>query len=138
MRRAFTLVEIMIVVAVIGLLSAIAIPNILRARLNANESAAITSLRAISTASEMYRSAQSPSTYSPDLATLAGEIPSYIDPVLATGNKAGYTFQYIFVNANQYQALATPQIANVSGTRSFFVDESGVIRSGTDATGTAI
>ena len=138
MRKAFTLVEIMIVVAIIGLLSALAIPNILRARLNANESAAISSLRSISTACETYRGAQDPNSYPPDMNTMVSAIPPFIDPVLGSGAKAGYTFQYVLITPYQYQATAIPQVPNITGIRSFFVDESGVIRVGTDATGTPI
>ena len=84
-RRGFTLVEIMIVVAIIALLAAIAIPNLLRARHNANESAAIASLRTISTAMESFRVAETPPAYPASLATL-GAPPSsspYIDAQLA-------------------------------------------------------
>ncbi len=137
-RKGFTLVEIMIVVAIIALLAAIAIPNLLRARLNANESTAIAALRTISTACESYRSAQNPVSYPASLAILSGATPPYIDATLGTGTKSGYTFTYTQVSANQHTCVAAPVTANVTGTRSFFVDESGVIRVGTDATGTPI
>lgn len=129
-RKGFTLVEIMIVVAIIALLAAIAIPNLLRARLNANEAAAISSLRTISTACESYRAAQSPVTYPANLAALGAPAsnPPYIDNTLAGAQKQGYNFGYALVNANQYTCTATPVTANVTGTRTFFVDESGVIR----------
>ncbi|MDP2980719.1 MAG: type II secretion system protein, partial [Candidatus Omnitrophota bacterium] len=61
-RHGFTLVEIMIFVAIISLLAAIAIPNLLRARHNANEAAGIAALRTISTACESFRSAQTPTS----------------------------------------------------------------------------
>lgn len=127
-RKGFTLVEIMIVVAIIALLAAIAIPNLLRARLNANEAAAISSLRTISTACESFRAAQNPITYPANLAALSGANPAYIDATLGTGTKQGYTFVYALVNANQYTCTGTPVTANVTGVRVFFVDESGVIR----------
>ena len=77
----FTLVEIMIVVAIIGLLAALTIPNMLRSRINSDEAVAKQSLRTYSTALENYRAAQLPTTYPPDLVTLAGSNPSFIDSI---------------------------------------------------------
>ena len=77
--RGFTLVEIMIVVAIISLLAAIAIPNLLRASHNANEAASIAALRTISTACESFRSAQTPTSYPANLAALSTATPAYID-----------------------------------------------------------
>jgi len=131
----FTLVEIMIVVAIISLLAAIAIPNLLRARHNANEAAGIAALRTISTACESYRSAQTPTTYPANMAALVAVAPVYIDTTLAAAvstatAKQGYFFTYARTNANQYTCLATPGVSGTTGTRIFFVDESGVIRLG--------
>ena len=125
-EAAFTLVEIMIVVAIIALLAALAIPNLLRARQNANEVAALRSLRLASTACESFRAAQTPGTYPNSLADLAAAVPQYIDSVLASGTKQGYNFAYTLVNPNQFTCVASPIAA--SGTRTFFIDESGVIR----------
>ena len=130
-RKGFTLVEIMIVVAIIALLAAIAIPNLLRARHNANEAAAIASLRTISTALESYRAAQTPPTYvGGTLNALSTANPPYIDTTLGTGAKQGYGFVLAIANANQYTCTATPVTMNVTGTRVFVVTESGVITVG--------
>jgi len=132
-RHGFTLVEIMIVVAIISLLAAIAIPNLLRARHNANEAAAMAALRTISTACESYRAAQTPTSYPATLAVLSTEVPPYIDAGLAgaTGAgtaKQGYFYTFVWVTANQYTCTASPAVSGTTGTRVFFVDESGVIR----------
>ena len=132
-RHGFTLVEIMIVVAIISLLAAIAIPNLLRARHNANEAAAITALRTISTCCESFRSVQTPLTYPANLAALSAAVPPYIDTSVSAATaagtaKQGYFYTYALVNANQYTCTATPAVAGTTGTRVFFVDESGVIR----------
>jgi prepilin-type N-terminal cleavage/methylation domain-containing protein len=132
-KHGFTLVEIMIVVAIISLLAAIAIPNLLRARHNANEAAGIAALRTLSTSCESFRSAQTPTTYPANLAALSTAVPAYIDAGLAGATaagtaKQGYFFTYALVNANQFTCLATPAVAGTTGTRVFFVDESGVIR----------
>jgi type IV pilus assembly protein PilA len=133
-KRGFTLVEIMIVVAIIALLAAIAIPNLLRARHNANEAAAIASLRTISTAMESYRAAQTPSAYTgATLAGLSTATPPYIDTSLGSGSKQGYNFRIIGVSAHVYTAQASPVTYQTTGSRSFNVDETGVIRAANQA-----
>ena len=126
-KRGFTLVEIMIVVAIIVLLAAIAIPNLLRARLNANEATAIAAMKTMSTAMESYRAAQTPPTYPAAITSLNGSTPPYIDNVLAGGLKSGYNFS-LSGATNTFSCTATPQTVNVTGSRSFFVDHSGVVR----------
>ncbi|MDD5291950.1 MAG: prepilin-type N-terminal cleavage/methylation domain-containing protein [Candidatus Omnitrophica bacterium] len=139
-KRGFTLVEIMIVVAIIILLAAIAIPNLLRARLNANEAAAIAALRTVSTACESYRAAQTSPTYPGALTDLSGASPAYIDSTLGSGTKQGYSFTYSSASAGtQYSCTAAPVTGGVTGSRTFIVNESGVIVSGgTYSGGTAI
>jgi type II secretion system protein G len=137
-KKGFTLVEIMIVVAIIALIAAIAIPNLLRARHNANETAAIASLRTLSTAMESWRAVNGAyPTTAQGLAGLSGATPPYIDATLGTGTKQGYTFAYAQVSANQYTCTATPQVYQTTGTRSFAVQEDGVIR-GADNNGAAL
>lgn len=127
-RPGFTLVEIMIVVAIIATLAAFAIPAFIRVRIQANETSALGSLRTISTSCVSFRSAQSPLSYPSNLADLNNAVPPYIDPVLGTGTKQGYNFNYTLVGPEQYTCAATPVTPNVTGSRTFFLDESGVIR----------
>ena len=132
-RKGFTLVEIMIVVAIIALLAAIAIPNLLRARHNANETGAIGAMRTLSTAMESFRAAQTPPTYPANLAALSAAVPPYVGGTLAAANAAGtarqgYFYTYALTNANAFTLQGTPATVGTTGTRRFFVDQSGVIR----------
>lgn len=130
-KRGFTLVEIMIVVAIIILLAAIAIPNLLRARHNANEAAAIAGLRTLSSSFESYRAAQTPPAYPTALTTLSGATPPYIDSQLGGATKQGYTFVVSGVSGGaSYTVTANPQTPGVTGTRTFVVTANGVITVG--------
>ncbi len=151
-QGGFTLVEIMIVVAIIALIAAIAIPNLLRARHNANETAAIGNLKTLVDSMESFRANQSPTTY-PGAGVVSGNVPvtgignlddtvpPYIDGVLAGGTRQGYIFTYTvgpvrvvniggqaFNAYDTYTLIVNPVTPGITGTRGFFVDQSGVIR----------
>ncbi len=139
-RKGFTLVEIMIVVAIIALLAAIAAPNMLRTRLAANESSAIAALKTLSSAAHTYR-ASNPG-YPADLNALyAGLTPAYIDSVLASGTRNGYSFSLAGTNADAngnfqgFEAFGSPLSLGITGNRFFFLDTSGIIRYSSTAEG---
>ncbi len=154
-KGGFTLVEIMIVVAIIALLAAIAIPNVLRGRTTANESAAIGNMRAAISSLEMYRSVNSSyptlagtwmtSMYGADCAAATVPVPDFGPPSfcktlngdgLVTGGLIqGYKWTYTGVASGAtYNMQATPLTLNNTGTRSFFADESGLVRHCTTGT----
>ncbi len=129
-KKSFTLVEIMIVVAIITLLAAIAIPSFLRMRLNANESAAVAALHTIATAAQSYRSVNA--TYPANLADLGvNSDPSYIDTILGCSSqpctKQGYNFT-LTGTTYTFTATAVPVTFQRTGIRSFYIDESNIIR----------
>jgi len=131
--HGFTLIELMIVVAIIAIIAAIAIPSLLNARKAGNEASAISSLRTLTTVSEQYRTRFQ--TYPGALTDLGGSTSTehYIDDVLASGSKSGYTFTYVG-GTNTWTCAADPITPGTTGDRYFFCNMTGVIRFNPSAT----
>ncbi len=124
-KECFTLIELMIVVSIIAIIAAIAIPSLLAARISGNEASAISSLRTLSTTQEQYRTRFG--AYSSSLTDLQSN--NYIDNVLSTGSKSGYLFAGMSATGNTAWSInADPATPGTTGERGFFVDQSGVIR----------
>lgn len=133
-RDGFTLVEIMIVIAIIVTLAAISIPIFLTSRINANETSAIVSCRTIQSACQSYYMNIIPHTYPSALEDLISpnSDPPYLDTVLAINKqKQGYRFEYAFNNSESFYVYADPITPGRTGNRYFFVDETGVTRART-------
>jgi prepilin-type N-terminal cleavage/methylation domain-containing protein len=138
-RNGFSLIELLLVVTVILIISAIAVPNFLRSRQRANESSAVASIRVINTAAVTYSMTYPNLGYPASLATLGGANPCtaspaqacLIDDLIAQGVKSGYSFIWTGDGATpsvSYLITGTPQVVGSSGQRMFCTDQTGVIR----------
>jgi type IV pilus assembly protein PilA len=142
-QKGFSLIELLIVVAIILIIAAIAIPNLLRAKIAANQASAVGSLRTINTACIAYSTSygQYPAALTNlgpigASGTASSTSADLIDSVLAGGVKSGYTFAYAAGSGNQsYSITATPITVGTTGQSMYYTDQSGVIRVNTTGSG---
>jgi type IV pilus assembly protein PilA len=136
--KGFSLIELLLVVAVILIISAIAVPNFMRSRLRANEASAVASLRVINTAAVTYSITYPDLGFPAQLSTLGGANPCsssstqacLIDDTLAQGYKGGYNFVWAgdgAVPSASFAITGTPQTIGGSGQNMYCTDQSGII-----------
>lgn len=127
MNQGFTLVEIMIVVAIIALLAAIAIPNLLRAKMTSNDALAKATLRAMSTAAESYGTGNN-GNYPPNESALTGATPPYLNTAYCANSPiAGYTYDCAAMSTAGYTITATPVAVGSSGSTIETITTGGVL-----------
>jgi type IV pilus assembly protein PilA len=148
-ESGFSLIELLIVVSVILVIAAIAIPNFVRSRMRANEAAAVQNLRSIATANTIYLTTYGIG-FASGLGKLGGNLvivdansAGLIDTVLASGVKTGYSYTYAVTATDPsgdpvgYSVTADPSSVGATGENYFYIDQSAIIHHSNTGTATS-
>jgi type IV pilus assembly protein PilA len=138
-QKGFSLIELLIVVSIILIISAIAIPSYLRSRMQANEASAVGSVRMINTSAVTYSSTYVNVGFPVNMADMGGANPCsatsttacILEDTIALGTKSGYSFLWTgdgAIPSVAYSLTGTPLVVGGSGQRMFCTDQTGVIR----------
>ena len=126
--KAFTLVEMMVVVAIVAILATLAIPNLLRSRMIANESAAQTVLKTISNGCEIYFSRIQ--SYPTSISDLTDAQPPFISDDYTASARSGYSFTCDTLEYDNYSCSCSPTICGLTGSKTYTITTGGILTSG--------
>jgi len=139
-QKGFSLIELLIVVSIILIIASIAIPNLMRSKIAANQASAVASLRTLNTSSALFYTnyAVYPSsiTNMGTAASVTSTSADLIDAVLASGTKSGYVFTWAGGAATGAYAIKADPVSGSTGTVHYFTNQSLVIRSNATAAAT--
>lgn len=127
MRKGFTLVEILIVVAIVALLATLLLPGLLRSRMSANEAYAQSALKSVASAAEMYAN-DNDGNYPTAISQLTGANPPYLTEDVTNGTKKGYSFSCNLTSTG-YSCTATPANCGKTGSKTYTITTGGVLTS---------
>ncbi len=126
-KKSFTLVELLVAVGILMILLLLVIPNVWRARINSNESVAVSSLKSLNSGLQMYYINNDEFSDSLSELIILASNPGYVGQELTDGSEAGYNLDYSYEDEDAFHINADPRREGRTGNRHFYLDETGQV-----------